>query len=70
MTNLRFLGDLSDHQDDRRAASCASRRAAAHWVTSAKARPDAAAGLAQLIEDSEAGRTVAPLTRPGWVTRR
>jgi uncharacterized protein YdeI (YjbR/CyaY-like superfamily) len=41
------------------------RRAAIHWVTSAK-RPDTRERrLTQLIEYSAAGRTVPPLTRPG-----
>jgi uncharacterized protein YdeI (YjbR/CyaY-like superfamily) len=45
------------------AQSASYRRAAVHWVTSAK-RPDTRdRRLAQLITDSAAGRTVPPLTR-------
>jgi uncharacterized protein YdeI (YjbR/CyaY-like superfamily) len=41
------------------------RRAALHWVTSAKREDTRARRLAQLIADSAAGRTIPPLTRPG-----
>jgi uncharacterized protein YdeI (YjbR/CyaY-like superfamily) len=41
------------------------RRAAAHWVTSAKREETRHRRLAQLIECSAAGRTVPTLTRPG-----
>ncbi len=41
------------------------RRAALHWVTSAKRPETRERRLATLIEDSAAGRTVKPLTRPG-----
>jgi uncharacterized protein YdeI (YjbR/CyaY-like superfamily) len=41
------------------------RRAATWWVVSAKREATRERRLAQLIEDSAAGRTVAPLTRPG-----
>jgi uncharacterized protein YdeI (YjbR/CyaY-like superfamily) len=41
------------------------RRAALHWVTSAKRPETRERRLAALIEDSGAGRTVKPLTRPG-----
>jgi uncharacterized protein YdeI (YjbR/CyaY-like superfamily) len=41
------------------------RRAALHWVTSAKRPETRERRLATLIADSAAGRTVAPLTRPG-----
>jgi uncharacterized protein YdeI (YjbR/CyaY-like superfamily) len=40
------------------------RRAAIHWVTSAKREETRARRLATLIEDSAAGRPVKPLTRP------
>jgi uncharacterized protein YdeI (YjbR/CyaY-like superfamily) len=40
------------------------RRAATHWVTSAKRLETRARRLAQLIADSAAGRPVPPLTRP------
>ena len=40
-------------------------RAAAWWVMSAKKEETRRRRLATLIEDSEQGRTVAPLTRPG-----
>ena len=40
------------------------RRAAAHWVTSAKREETRGRRLATLIEDSAAGRTIKPLTRP------
>ncbi len=40
------------------------RRAALHWVTSAKRAETRERRLAALIEDSAAGRTVKPLTRP------
>ncbi|HKP57320.1 MAG TPA: YdeI/OmpD-associated family protein [Polyangiales bacterium] len=39
-------------------------RAAIHWVISAKREETRERRLAQLIEDSAAGRTIAPLTRP------
>ncbi len=39
------------------------RRAATHWVISAKTEETRAKRLAILIEDSGAGRTIAPLTR-------
>ena len=41
------------------------RRAAIHWVTSAKKPETRERRLTQLIECSAAGRTVPPLTRPG-----
>jgi uncharacterized protein YdeI (YjbR/CyaY-like superfamily) len=41
------------------------RRAAIHWVTSAKKPETRDRRLAQLVECSAAGRTVPPLTRPG-----
>ena len=41
------------------------RRAAIHWVTSAKRADTRERRLAQLIEDSSRGRTIGPLTRPG-----
>jgi uncharacterized protein YdeI (YjbR/CyaY-like superfamily) len=41
------------------------RRQALHWVTSAKRPETRERRLATLIEDSAAGRTVRPLTRPG-----
>jgi uncharacterized protein YdeI (YjbR/CyaY-like superfamily) len=41
------------------------RRQALHWVTSAKRPETRERRLATLIEDSTAGRTVKPLTRPG-----
>jgi len=40
------------------------RRAALHWVTSAKREETRAKRLTRLIEDSADGRTIAPLTRP------
>jgi len=40
------------------------RRQALHWVTSAKRAETRERRLATLIEDSAAGRTVKPLTRP------
>ena len=40
------------------------RRAALHWVLSAKREETRERRLATLIEDSAAGRTVKPLTRP------
>ena len=40
------------------------RRAAIHWVTSAKREETRARRLAALIEDSAAGRAVKPLRRP------
>jgi uncharacterized protein YdeI (YjbR/CyaY-like superfamily) len=39
-------------------------RAVRHWIVSAKRPETRARRLAQLIEDSAAGRTVPPLTRP------
>jgi uncharacterized protein YdeI (YjbR/CyaY-like superfamily) len=41
------------------------RRQATHWVTSAKQAATRERRLTQLIEDSRAGRRVAPLTPPG-----
>jgi uncharacterized protein YdeI (YjbR/CyaY-like superfamily) len=41
------------------------RRAAIHWVISAKREETRERRLRQLIADSAAGRTIAPLTRPG-----
>jgi uncharacterized protein YdeI (YjbR/CyaY-like superfamily) len=41
------------------------RRAAIHWVTSAKKPETRDRRLQQLIECSAAGRTIPPLTRPG-----
>jgi len=41
------------------------RRQATHWVTSAKQTATRERRLTQLIEDSRAGRRVAPLTPPG-----
>lgn len=41
------------------------RRAAIHWVTSAKQEATRERRLQTLIDDSAAGRTVKPLTRPG-----
>jgi uncharacterized protein YdeI (YjbR/CyaY-like superfamily) len=41
------------------------RRTATHWVSSAKKEETRERRLAQLIEDSAAGRTVPPLTRTG-----
>jgi uncharacterized protein YdeI (YjbR/CyaY-like superfamily) len=40
------------------------RRAALHWVVSAKREETRARRLAQLIQDSAAGKTIGPLTRP------
>jgi uncharacterized protein YdeI (YjbR/CyaY-like superfamily) len=40
------------------------RRAALHWIVSAKREETRESRLAQLIADSAAGRTVPPLTRP------
>jgi uncharacterized protein YdeI (YjbR/CyaY-like superfamily) len=40
------------------------RRAATHWVTSAKREETRERRLTRLIEDSAAGRSVPPLTRP------
>jgi uncharacterized protein YdeI (YjbR/CyaY-like superfamily) len=40
------------------------RRTAIHWVVSAKREQTRERRLAQLIEDSAAGRTIGPLTRP------
>jgi uncharacterized protein YdeI (YjbR/CyaY-like superfamily) len=40
-------------------------RAALHWVTSAKRPETRQKRFEQLVEDSAAGRTVPPLTRPG-----
>jgi uncharacterized protein YdeI (YjbR/CyaY-like superfamily) len=41
------------------------RRTAVYWVISAKREETRVRRLATLIADSEAGRTIAPLTRPG-----
>jgi len=41
------------------------RRAAVHWVMQAKREETRLRRLEQLIQDSAAGRTVGPLTRPG-----
>jgi uncharacterized protein YdeI (YjbR/CyaY-like superfamily) len=41
------------------------RRAAIHWVITAKQEGTRERRLGQLIADSAAGRTIAPLTRPG-----
>jgi uncharacterized protein YdeI (YjbR/CyaY-like superfamily) len=41
------------------------RRAALHWVVSAKREETRQRRLAQLIADGAAGRTIPPLTRPG-----
>jgi uncharacterized protein YdeI (YjbR/CyaY-like superfamily) len=41
------------------------RRTAIHWVTRAKKEETRERRLNQLIEDSAAGRTIGPLTRPG-----
>jgi uncharacterized protein YdeI (YjbR/CyaY-like superfamily) len=41
------------------------RRTAIYWVVSAKREETRIRRLATLIADSEAGRTIAPLTRPG-----
>jgi len=41
------------------------RRAALHWVVSAKRDETRRRRLDQLISDSAEGRTIAPLTRPG-----
>ena len=41
------------------------RRAAIHWVVSAKRPETRERRLATLIEDSAAGRLIKPLTRPG-----
>jgi uncharacterized protein YdeI (YjbR/CyaY-like superfamily) len=46
------------------------RRTAIHWVISAKREETRARRLAQLVSDSAAGRTIAPLTRPGTKSRR
>ena len=43
------------------------RRAAAHWVLSAKREETRERRLTTLIEDSAAGRTIKPLTRPAPV---
>jgi uncharacterized protein YdeI (YjbR/CyaY-like superfamily) len=40
------------------------RRAAAHWIVSAKREDTRSKRLAALIADSAAGRTIKPLTRP------
>jgi uncharacterized protein YdeI (YjbR/CyaY-like superfamily) len=45
------------------------RRAAQHWIVSAKRPETRARRLAQLIQDSAAGRTVPPLTRPTGKTK-
>ena len=41
------------------------RKAATHWVVSAKQETTRQRRLASLIEHSAAGRTIPPLTRPG-----
>ncbi|MEZ4768791.1 MAG: YdeI/OmpD-associated family protein [Caldilineales bacterium] len=41
------------------------RKAATHWIVSAKKEATRQSRLARLIEDSANGRTVPPLTRPG-----
>ncbi len=46
------------------------RRTATFWVTSARREETRARRLATLIEDSEQGRRVAPLTRPSERTGR
>ncbi len=46
------------------------RRAALHWVVSAKREETRERRLQQLIADSAAGRTVPPLTRPGLSANR
>ena len=46
------------------------RTAAVYWIVSAKRPETRAKRLATLIEDSAAGRTVKPLTRPGDRTSR
>ncbi|MBA3459396.1 MAG: YdeI/OmpD-associated family protein [Deltaproteobacteria bacterium] len=45
------------------------RRAAIHWVISAKQEATRERRLAQLVTDSAAGRTIPPLTRPGYRPR-
>jgi uncharacterized protein YdeI (YjbR/CyaY-like superfamily) len=45
------------------------RRAASHWVVSAKKQATRERRLATLIEDSAAGRTIKPLTRPSAVRK-
>jgi len=40
------------------------RKTATHWVVSAKREETRRKRLATLIEDSEHGRTIRPLTRP------
>ena len=46
------------------------RRTAIHWVISAKQEATRERRLAQLISDSAAGRTIPPLTRPGYRSGR
>ena len=46
------------------------RRTAIHWVISAKREETRERRLEQLIADSAAGKTIAPLTRPGEDARR
>ena len=46
------------------------RRAATHWVISAKREETRDRRLAQLIADSAGGRTIPPLTRPTGVKKR
>jgi uncharacterized protein YdeI (YjbR/CyaY-like superfamily) len=55
--NVKRVGELIEEG--------AYRRAAIHWVTSAKRAETHARRLQALIEDSAAGRPVKPLTRPG-----
>jgi uncharacterized protein YdeI (YjbR/CyaY-like superfamily) len=45
------------------------RRAAAHWVSSAKRETTRERRLTTLVEDSAAGRTIKPLTRPTGVRK-
>jgi uncharacterized protein YdeI (YjbR/CyaY-like superfamily) len=47
------------------ARAASYRTAAIYWIVSAKRPETRAKRLATLIEDSAAGRTVRPLTRPG-----
>jgi uncharacterized protein YdeI (YjbR/CyaY-like superfamily) len=46
------------------------RRTAIHWVISAKREDTRERRLQQLIADSAAGKTIAPLTRPGQQRQR
>jgi uncharacterized protein YdeI (YjbR/CyaY-like superfamily) len=46
------------------------RRTATHWVISAKREETRARRLAQMIADSAAGRTIAPLTRPAGAAKK